>query len=290
MASPDTEIMYSDTTPAPAEAAALAIGNNPIFSVSDCSHKKDEKLQSLDVIKMSGEGMKKSQKDAELDKRIEALRKRNEALIRRYEEVEEDRKNAEKGVAAFKSQKPKEDRPVITITKTSNEKRSESLRDSCDSEDASNQGISFNKGNTMQRSEIMDSNAEGKRVVPKMVAQDYYYPIREPPYIYMNIQQMNHLFTYGRGHRLQVLMGMKNDAKKKTEAMKMNLEKDKNKLGEKYQRQSSDLTISVAEQEHLEYLRWKKERDEIDYERIARQKNSRGEWRRAWDFGKNENM
>ncbi|XP_049986243.1 coiled-coil domain-containing protein 9 isoform X1 [Alexandromys fortis] len=42
----------------------------------------------------------KEEKDAELDKRIEALRRKNEALIRRYQEIEEDRKNAEsEGVA-----------------------------------------------------------------------------------------------------------------------------------------------------------------------------------------------
>nr|XP_017518702.2 coiled-coil domain-containing protein 9 isoform X2 [Manis javanica] len=37
----------------------------------------------------------KEEKDAELDKRIEALRRKNEALIRRYQEIEEDRKKAE---------------------------------------------------------------------------------------------------------------------------------------------------------------------------------------------------
>ncbi|XP_062032967.1 coiled-coil domain-containing protein 9 isoform X2 [Lepus europaeus] len=42
----------------------------------------------------------KEEKDAELDKRIEALRRKNEALIRRYQEIEEDRKKAEQeGVA-----------------------------------------------------------------------------------------------------------------------------------------------------------------------------------------------
>ncbi|XP_076987447.1 coiled-coil domain-containing protein 9 isoform X2 [Tamandua tetradactyla] len=42
----------------------------------------------------------KEEKDAELNKRIEALRRKNEALIRRYQEIEEDRKKAElEGVA-----------------------------------------------------------------------------------------------------------------------------------------------------------------------------------------------
>ncbi|XP_017744885.1 PREDICTED: coiled-coil domain-containing protein 9 isoform X2 [Rhinopithecus bieti] len=48
----------------------------------------------------------KEEKDAELDKRIEALRRKNEALIRRYQEIEEDRKKAElEGVAVTATRK-----------------------------------------------------------------------------------------------------------------------------------------------------------------------------------------
>lgn len=53
----------------------------------------DEMATTLDL-------KSKEEKDAELDKRIEALRRKNEALIRRYQEIEEDRKKAEsEGVA-----------------------------------------------------------------------------------------------------------------------------------------------------------------------------------------------
>ncbi|KAM6427814.1 coiled-coil domain-containing protein 9 isoform 2-T2 [Liasis olivaceus] len=42
----------------------------------------------------------REEKDAELDKRIEALRRKNQALIKRYQEIEEDRRKAEReGVA-----------------------------------------------------------------------------------------------------------------------------------------------------------------------------------------------
>lgn len=37
------------------------------------------------------------EKDAELDRRIVALRKKNQALLRRYQEIEEDRRQAEQG-------------------------------------------------------------------------------------------------------------------------------------------------------------------------------------------------
>uniref|UniRef100_A0A8D0L8T8 Coiled-coil domain containing 9 n=1 Tax=Sphenodon punctatus TaxID=8508 RepID=A0A8D0L8T8_SPHPU len=57
----------------------------------------------------------KEEKDAELDRRIEALRRKNEALIKRYQEIEEDRKKAEQeGVAVTGARRPRSsegDRP-----------------------------------------------------------------------------------------------------------------------------------------------------------------------------------
>ncbi|XP_069063671.1 coiled-coil domain-containing protein 9 isoform X1 [Pleurodeles waltl] len=51
----------------------------------------------------------KEEKDAELDKRIEALRKKNEALMKRYQEIEEDRKKAEQeGIAVTTPRKVKQ--------------------------------------------------------------------------------------------------------------------------------------------------------------------------------------
>ncbi|XP_044285676.1 coiled-coil domain-containing protein 9 isoform X2 [Varanus komodoensis] len=50
----------------------------------------------------------KEEKDAELDKRIEALRLKNQALIRRYQEIEEDRKKAEQeGIAVTGARRPR---------------------------------------------------------------------------------------------------------------------------------------------------------------------------------------
>ncbi|XP_024204888.1 coiled-coil domain-containing protein 9B isoform X3 [Pan troglodytes] len=41
--------------------------------------------------------MSRQEKDAELDRRIVALRKKNQALLRRYQEIQEDRRQAEQG-------------------------------------------------------------------------------------------------------------------------------------------------------------------------------------------------
>uniref|UniRef100_A0A672KH89 Coiled-coil domain containing 9 n=1 Tax=Sinocyclocheilus grahami TaxID=75366 RepID=A0A672KH89_SINGR len=46
---------------------------------------------------------------------------------------------------------------------------------------------------------------------------------------------------------------------------------------------SVDMTLSMTGRERAEYLRWKKEREQIDEERLARHRNATGQWRREWD-------
>ncbi|GLD74873.1 coiled-coil domain-containing protein 9 isoform X1 [Lates japonicus] len=59
----------------------------------------------------------KEEKDAELDRRIEALRKKNEALVKRYQEIEEDKKKAEQeGIAVTTPRKPKMEKENFTVT------------------------------------------------------------------------------------------------------------------------------------------------------------------------------
>ncbi|XP_048455731.1 coiled-coil domain-containing protein 9-like isoform X2 [Rhincodon typus] len=56
------------------------------------------------------------------------------------------------------------------------------------------------------------------------------------------------------------------------------------------QKGTVDMTLLMTGRERAEYVRWKKEREQIDQERLARHKNSKGEWKRAWDANKTEDM
>ncbi|NXN75365.1 CCDC9 protein, partial [Himantopus himantopus] len=51
-----------------------------------------------------------------------------------------------------------------------------------------------------------------------------------------------------------------------------------------------DMTLSMTGRERAEYVRWKKERDQIDQERLARHRKPTGQWRREWDAEKSDNM
>ncbi|NXH16426.1 CCD9B protein, partial [Bucco capensis] len=120
----------------------------------------------------------KEQKDVELDKKILALRKKNEALIRRYQEIEEDKKRAEQEGMAVTSRRPKQDGLTITITKAHNDKRvvSEKWGSPCpvspgfaigseeeEEEEEADHMFTFRMGKRMQLAVTMDNKAKVSR-------------------------------------------------------------------------------------------------------------------------------
>ncbi|XP_075469496.1 coiled-coil domain-containing protein 9B-like isoform X2 [Ascaphus truei] len=155
---------------------------------------------------------KKEQKDAELDKKIQALRKKNEALIRRYQEIEEDKMNAEREGIAVTARSPKQDSLTITITKAPNEKRvvtecwRDTSPDSSDSEEDAEHMFTFRMGNQMQLAVTMDNNVKGKRVVSKKTDQDCHQITRDLSDF--TLEETDNLFTYGRGRRMQIAITM----------------------------------------------------------------------------------
>ncbi|XP_023658077.2 coiled-coil domain-containing protein 9B isoform X2 [Paramormyrops kingsleyae] len=194
---------------------------------------------------------KKEQKDAELDRKIEALRKKNEALMKRYQEVEEDKKRAEQEGMALQGRKGKAEDLTITINKCANEGRV-----------------------------VTKKPGTGSQPAPR--------PAPEP------MDGDSNPFGAAQGKRRQLLVttggSTKEDAGKQephgsTEAEHNPYYQDCQDSGRQVH---TDLTVPTSKEEQLEYLRWKKERERIDRERVERHKNAKGQWRRAWDMDKPE--
>ena len=53
-------------------------------------------------------------------------------------------------------------------------------------------------------------------------------------------------------------------------------------------RSRTEYTVNTTGRERREYAEWKKEREQIDRDRLERQKNDVGEWKREWDHQKND--
>ncbi|NWX76396.1 CCD9B protein, partial [Alca torda] len=216
----------------------------------------------------------KEQKDVELDKKILALRKKNEALIRRYQEIEEDKKRAEQEGMAVTSRRPKQDGLTITITKAHNDKRivSEKWGSPCptspgfgigseeeEEEEEADHMFTFRMGKRMQLAVTMDNKAKVNRLKPLKqltVHRASGSSVRNAPSA-----------SLAPAGRMQIAITMDNKEKV-------------------IQKGPGDLSFPMTGRERSEYIRWKRERDQIDLERLARHKNAKGEWRRAWDVEK----
>ncbi|XP_035023568.1 coiled-coil domain-containing protein 9B isoform X2 [Hippoglossus stenolepis] len=229
-------------------------------------------------------------RDVELDKKIEALRRKNEALMKRYKEVEEDKKRAEEDGMALQSRKGKAEDLTITINKST----SVSVSENEDSRvvvtkpfsggspagkgqqeagpDRGGEGPSQSaaQGHRKQLTVTM-AGKTGKRVVSERPekrpdAADVKSPTEDGP--------PRGVESAGRGKQPP------HTNKRSTSAA----QEPESPLA------STDLDIPTLKEEQEEYLRWKKEREQIDKERVARHKNAKGQWRREWDVDKTENM
>ncbi|XP_055519620.1 coiled-coil domain-containing protein 9-like isoform X1 [Leucoraja erinacea] len=66
--------------------------------------------------------------------------------------------------------------------------------------------------------------------------------------------------------------------------------KDRQQVRRSDPKDSFDITLSMTGRERAEYMSWKKEREQIDQERLARHRNATGQWKREWDAEKTEPM
>ncbi|XP_039641916.1 coiled-coil domain-containing protein 9B isoform X2 [Perca fluviatilis] len=244
-----------------------------------------------------------NERDLELDKKIEALRRKNEALMKRHKEVEEDRKRAEEEGMALQSRKGKAEDLTITICKSTSDSRvvvtkpfssgSPAGKGQQDSgPDMEGEGPPHSSGQG-HRKQLMVTMAgkKGKRVVSERPEKrPGPADIKSPT----DDRRVRRAESVGRGK--QPLHMTKRDTAPQDEVKQgQKHAEEHHRLSEQCQEPeslqgSTDLNIPTSKEEQEEYVRWKKEREQIDKERVARHKNAKGQWRRAWDMDKTENM
>ncbi|XP_051900340.1 coiled-coil domain-containing protein 9 isoform X2 [Pristis pectinata] len=330
----------------------------------------------------------REEQDAELDRRIEALRKKNEALMKRHQEIEEDRKKAEEDGISVTTWRPKyeaeHDRkqngkgmPTLAgdLSRSPTEKRMVNDRKprnnlgspgrrgwagsptSPGSRHTVDQGVHYTSpGNWPDRMPWMDRSErnsrgftshegpEGERRgrgrrgrggrgggggggmdggVPTGVSPQDRRVKEWEEKRRQNIEKMNEemekIAEYERGQMDGT--GEKNpirnflddprrsgslpDSDRKDgsrrhvrnwggpdfDKVKTGLDRGKDRQGRHPgAKDSFDMTLSMTGRERAEYMRWKKEREQIDQERLARHRNATGQWRREWDAEKTESM
>ncbi|XP_017266001.1 coiled-coil domain-containing protein 9B isoform X2 [Kryptolebias marmoratus] len=237
------------------------------------------------------------ERDLELDKKIEALRRKNEALMKRHKEVEEDRKKAEEEGMALQSRKGKADDLTITISKFTDESRVVVTKPSSGGSpagkgqqepgaDREGDGLaqSSGRGHRKQLTVTMGGK-KGKRVVSER-------PEKKPGPSDVKSPEDNEEARHeeSAGKEKQQSQPAKREAAAAQEQGDKHTEEHPKCQEAEILQASTDLNIPTSREEQEEYLRWKKEREQIDRERVARHKNAKGQWRRAWDVDKTENM
>ncbi|XP_067874955.1 coiled-coil domain-containing protein 9 isoform X2 [Heterodontus francisci] len=334
------------------------------------------------------------EKDAELDRRIEALRKKNEALVKRYQEIEEDRKKAEEDGISVTTRKPKHEveherkwneKEILSVTvdlsKSPTEKRKvndkkplNSPRSNLESPARRSWAPSAHSSGPRQSADRGSHHCSPANRPDRMMRADY--PNRCPlspqglespgrekanwgerggrtrrgrggggsdgggcgignaspqdrkvkeweEKRRQNIEKMNEemekiaeyerSFMGGSGEKNPVRnflddprrLGSLPDSDRKDgsrrhirnwggpdfDKVKTGLDRDKDWQGRQSSSKGSvDMTMSMTGRERAEYMRWKKEREQIDQERLARHRNATGQWKREWDAEKTESM
>ncbi|XP_050572773.1 coiled-coil domain-containing protein 9 [Cygnus atratus] len=236
----------------------------------------------------------KEEKDAELDKRIEALRKKNEALIRRYQEIEEDRRRAEQEGVAVTA--PRHRRPPEPERRQGH-KEGGLGPPPAPRERGARGRRSGGRGGAL--------GGPGGDAGPDRKSQEWEERRRQ------NIERMNEemekIAEYERNQRdglrdRNPVRSFLDDPRRRGPAQDErhggSRRHGRNWGGADFegvragleQRGRRRAAPTMTGRERAEYARWKQEREEIDRQRLARHRQPTGQWRREWDADKTDGM
>ncbi|XP_056282724.1 proteoglycan 4, partial [Pseudoliparis swirei] len=244
---------------------------------------------------------KDHERDLELDKKIQALRRKNEALMKRHKEVEEDRKRAEEEGMMLLNRKGKAEDLTITISKSTSDSRVVVTKPFSGGSPAGKGQQEAGPDNGGEAAPQSAGRGHRKQLMVTMAGKKGRRVVSERPERRPGSTDYKSPKDDGQARRVESAGSQQPHMTKRDTAEQDGVKQgqqhteDHHRLSEQCQESESlqggtDLNIPTAKEEQVEYVRWKKEREQIDKERVARHRNAKGQWKRAWDMDKNDNM